>query len=83
MKGRGTNGLEESKEELKEESDLVSSQEESESASSQPDGNDEENAYMMCEKCTKYFNLSNKKPVSLLCCHNILCQACYTRSFSG
>jgi hypothetical protein len=38
---------------------------------------------MMCEKCSKYFNLLNKKPVSLLCCHNILCQECYTSSFSG
>ncbi len=37
----------------------------------------------MCEKCSKYFNLSNKKPVSLLCCHNILCEPCYTSSFSG
>ena len=36
---------------------------------------------MMCEICEKYFNLSTKKPVSLLCCHNTLCELCYTSSF--
>lgn len=33
-----------------------------------------DNESMMCEICEKYFNLSNKKPVLLLCCHNTLCQ---------
>ena len=37
----------------------------------------------MCEKCSKYFNLSNMKPVSLLCCFNIICQPCFTNSFTG
>lgn len=36
---------------------------------------------MMCEICEKYFNLSTKKPVSILCCLNTLCHLCYTSSF--
>ena len=40
-----------------------------------------DNENMMCEICEKYFNLSNKKPVSILCCHNTLCQPCYASSF--
>jgi hypothetical protein len=63
--------VEESKEDLKEQARIVSPQ----AAGSC------ENAMFMCEKCSKYFNLSTKKPVSLLCCHNTLCQPCYSSSF--
>jgi hypothetical protein len=37
----------------------------------------------MCEKCSEYLNLTDKKPVSLFCCDNILCEKCFTSSFSG
>ena len=44
--------LEESKEEMKEEGRMISVQTEG----------DRENAYLVCEICKKYFNLSDTKP---------------------